>query len=345
MFSAFFKKHVVSTPLILRRRAMGPFNAAGATAGVIIITVYLSAPAFVLQRAIQPTPAVAVTRPAENGGAEVTFDELRWLAREAEIKCDEWIAAKPAGDPEGAQRLAFELSCRCAHRREKVRKVFENFIQANPEHRGAKAEFEQFSRAMTEKIDAVLEFERLRVEDRDDPAGWQLLGTYYNNQGMVARAIECFSKAVALPHRDPQVYEEFAVMLTLFRNDAAAYFNTSTEAVLDRAITLYQKAMHLDPKNYFLARRYAELHYLLRPARNREGLAAWEHTLALAGTESEQQEAIVNCARFALSLGRFALAGIYSNRLVAPELAETKLRIDRCIVLKKQHLVESLRPK
>ena len=92
----------------------------------------------------------------------------RWLAREAEIKCDEWIAAKPAGDPEGAQRLAFELSCRCAHRREKVRKVFENFIQANPEHRGAKAEFEQFSRAMTEKIDAVLEFERLRVEDRVD---------------------------------------------------------------------------------------------------------------------------------------------------------------------------------
>ena len=138
--------------LTLRRRAMGPFSAAGATAGVIIITVYLSAPAFVLQRAIQPTPAVAVTRPAENGGAEVTFDELRWLAREAEIKCDEWIAAKPAGDPEGAQRLAFELSCRCAHRREKVRKVFENFIQANPEHRGAKAEFEQFSRAIVARI-------------------------------------------------------------------------------------------------------------------------------------------------------------------------------------------------
>ena len=59
-------------------------------------------------------------------------------------------------------------------------------------------------------------------------------------------------------------------------------------------------------------------------------------------SESEQQEAIVNCARFSVSLGRFALAGIYAKRIVAPELAEIKTRIERCIALKKQHLVETL---
>ncbi len=343
MFAKLFQRRP-APPFKLRRASFDTLSLAGVCGGVLVLCFYLTAPVVMVQQSLSTTPASArtTTPTVEFGGATLDFDELVWQARSAEYKCDEWIARTPAAGLPANQKLPFELSCRCGHRYERVKRVFEKFIEANREHPGTVEELERFTRVMTEKITAVLEFENLRDENPKSPEAWHSLATYYNNQGLLPRAFECYEKALAQPQPDALLIEELAVTQFMFRGDAARHYSLAPEEALDHALATYRRAMAVDPRNFNLARRFAECFFVFRPVRAAEGLAAWEHTLAVAATDTERHEALVGCARFAVTAGRLGYAQVFLGRITLPEFADHKERIERTVLLKRQFRAEGL---
>ena len=343
MFTKLFQRRPLP-PFKLRRATFDTLSLAGVLGGVLVLCFYLTAPVVMVQQSLSTTPVSArTTMPTvEIGGATMDFEELVWQARSAAIKCDEWISRTPAASLPADQKLAFELSCRCGHRYERVKRVFEKFIEANREHGRAAEELEQFTRVMTEKIAAVLEFESLREENPRSPEAWHSLATYYNNQGQLARAFECYEKAVAQPQADPYLIEELAVTQFMFRGETARHYSLTPEEALNRALATYRQAMKLEPRNFSLARRFADCFFVFRPVRVAEGLAAWEHAVAIADSDLERHEALLGCARFAVSAGRLGFAQVLLARVTLPEFAEHKDRVERTIQLKRQLRAEGV---
>ena len=330
-------------PVKLRRASFQTFSLGGVLVGVVVILLYLSAPVVLWQRSLTATSlsAKTTTPTVEVAGAELGFEELVWLARSAEFRSDEWIAQNPAQETRAGEKLPFEMSCRLGHRYYKVRRTLEKFVEAHPDHEGAVLELDHFTRVMTEKIAAVLEWEALRNEAPASPNAWHSLAAYYNNQGLLSRAFQCYEKAVSLPQESAAVVEDLAVTQFMFRSDAAAFYSLSADAMVERSLATYRRAMALEPRNLSLARHFAECFFVLRPLRATEGLRAWENVLSLAGSEVETHEALVNCARYAVVVGRLGQARLFLARLTRPEFAEHKDRIERSLLLKRQHLVEA----
>ena len=343
MFAKLFQRRPVS-PFKLRRGSFDTVSLAGVCGGVLVLIFYLTAPVVMVQQSLSTTPVSArtTTPTVEFGGATLDFDELVWQARSAEYKCDEWIARASALGLPANQKLSFELSCRCGHRYERVKRVFEKFLDANREHPRAAEELERFTRVMTEKIAAVLEFESLREENPKSPEAWHSLATYFNNQGLLARAFECYEKALAQPQQDALLIEELALTQFMFRGEAARHYSLAPEEALIHALATYRRAMAADPKNFNLARRFAECFFVLRPVRATEGLAAWEHAVAVATTDTERHEALLGCARFAVTAGRLGYARVLLVRITLPEFAEHKERVERTVQLKLQLRAEAL---
>ncbi len=100
-------------------------------------------------------------------------------------------------------------------------------------------------------------------------------------------------------------YWNLAAGVYLFRDDAAEYWKISEQAVFDKALALYQKALRLDPDNFILATDYAECFYGIRPPRLQEGLAAWKQCLKIAHDEVERQGVYIHLARIELALNQF----------------------------------------
>ena len=342
MFVMLFQRHPPA-PVKLRRASFHTLSLGGALVGVAVILLYLSAPVVMWQRSLTTTSlrAKTTTPTVEVAGAELGFDELVWLARSAEFRCDEWIAQNPAQEPRLGQKLSFELSCRLGHRYYKVRRTLEKFIETNPRHEHAVVELDRFTRVLTEKIAAVLEWETLRGEAPASPTAWHSLAVYYNNQGLLTRAFQCYEKAASLPQESAAVIEDLAVTQFMFRADAAAFYSLSADAMLERSLATYRRAMALEPRNLTLARHFAECFFVLRPLRATEGLRAWENVLSLAGSELETHEALVGCARFAVAAGRLGQARIFLARLTRPDFAEHKERIERSLLTKRRLLAEA----
>ncbi|GDY22772.1 hypothetical protein LBMAG56_41190 [Verrucomicrobiota bacterium] len=342
MFVMLFQSRLPA-PVKLPRASFHTLSLGGALVGVAVILLYLSAPVLLWQRSLTTTSlsAKTTTPTVEVAGAELSFQELVWLARSAEFRCDEWIAQNPAQEPRLGQKLSFELSCRLGHRYYKVRRSLEKFVEAHPGHEDAVLELDRFTRVMTEKIAAVLEWETLRNESPDSPAAWHSLAVYYNNQGLLARAFQCYEKAASLPQASAAMIEDLAVTQFMFRADAAAFYSLSPEAMVERSFATYRRAMALEPRNLNLARHFAECFFVLRPLRATEGLRAWENVLNLAGSDIETHEALVSCARYAVVVGRLGQAQMFLARLTRPDFAEHKERIERSVLVKRRLVAEA----
>ncbi|MBI3191650.1 MAG: tetratricopeptide repeat protein, partial [Pedosphaera parvula] len=92
------------------------------------------------------------------------------------------------------------------------------------------------------------------------PAAWNNLANHYGHNGPATNAFVCYAKAIELAPRESVYYENFATTVYLFRRDATNFFGISEEAVFDKAMALYRKALHTDPND---ADANAELGLLL----------------------------------------------------------------------------------
>lgn len=317
---------------------------AGVLGGIGVLGFYLTAPVLMLEQSLAPVSLGArpTTPTLLFGGKLLGLNDLVWLGRDAEVKCDEWLSGVPAREGLLKHKLPFELSCRCGHRFSRVKLAWEKFLADNPADEMAAEEFARFSRVMTEKIAAVLEWEALRSENPDSPEAWHSLAVYYNNQGAVRRMLECYEKAAALPKVSAEVVEELATVQFMFRPEAANFYKLSDADMVQRSLATYRRALQLAPASFTIARRYAECFFLIRPVPVADGLKAWDAALTLASTEGEKQEALVGCARFAISAGKLGQARAYLNRITLPEYMEQRERMERVWVAKRQLSAQAL---
>ena len=127
----------------------------------------------------------------------------------------------------------------------------------------------------------------------------------------------------------PIYYHNFGTTVYLFRKDAMAFFDINEQQVFDKALTLYNKAMRLDPDDFPLASDVAQTYYGIKPLRTNDALQAWTNTLAIAHDEVEREGVYLHLARVKLAIGRFDEVHAHLDAVTNAMYADLKKRLAR----------------
>jgi Flp pilus assembly protein TadD len=168
-----------------------------------------------------------------------------------------------------------------------------------------------------------------------NPSPWNNLANVYAHIGPVKKGFQYYEKAIELDPNEPVYLQNLATVTYLFRKDAAEMYRIDEEAVFNKALDLYRKAMKLDPTNILLATDYAQSYYGIRPLRADDALAAWNHALTLAKSDAEKEGIYIHLARVELNSGRFPEARRHLDLVKDPEMQELKQRLEKNLEKKK----------
>lgn len=281
-----------------------------------------------LSNLVVKTTGVAVEITDPNDPVEKEYRKLLEEDDAAQEEVDRWIRQNEAFKEQGAGVSEARLRARVVERLEKVRKSYQDFLQAHPEHARARLAYGSFLMDIREEDEAVREMEKARELDPKNPAAWNNLANYYGHRSPVKKAFEYYAKAIELNPNEPVYFQNFATTVFLFRKDAMEFYHIDEPEVFNRALELYRKAMKLDPDNFVLASDYAQSYYGIRPMRHAEAIAAWEEAMKVAVNDEEREGVHIHLARIKLDAGRFdevhrhlnqvtnAVYGVHKNRLM-----------------------------
>ncbi len=287
---------------------------------------------------ISQNTGISVTVPNPNDPIDQEFRKLMAADDAAQAEVDKWILDAQERQAEGDNTGMISLKARMNQRFESVRKGYETFIKRHPDHAGARVAYGSFLSDLAEEDAAREQFQKATEVDPNDPAAWNNLANYYGHNGPVAKAFECYGKALALKPMEAVYYQNLATTMYLFRRDATNYFKISIQEVFDKSLALYRRALELDPTNFLLATDWAMTYYgipapqtgneekdrLARKDRTEDALAAWEIALELARDEKERQGVYLHFARWQINAGRFAAAHTNLNRVTDESLGVVK---------------------
>jgi tetratricopeptide (TPR) repeat protein len=175
----------------------------------------------------------------------------------------------------------------------------------------------------------VAQYGKAAQLDPKNPAAWNQLANYYGEHGPVTNAFVDYAKAIELNPAEPVYYQNLAANVYLFRKDARAYYGIGEEQVFDKALTLYRKAMQLNPQNFLLAADYAQSYYGIRPLRTNDALGAWTNALQIARDDNEREGVFLHLARIKMAAGRFAEARVHLNDVTNAAFADVKHQLER----------------
>ena len=289
--------------------------------GLLSAAVATNQSAAVSNLIVQST-GISVTVPDTSDPVARELQKLLVHDDAAQEEVDRWIQ-EARGDPAKADVISqTTLRARVKQRLEGVRKAYEEFLQAHPNHAGARLAYGSFLNDIQEEEAAGVQWEKARELDPKNPAAWNNLANFYGHRGPVTKAFEYYLKAIEINPTEPVYYENLATTVYLFRRDATNYFNISETEVFDKALSLYRQALKLDPDNFLLATHYAESYYGIKAPQtsdgeadrkaaqklNEEALAAWQMAHKLARDEVEREGVLVHFARLNIGGGRFAEA-------------------------------------
>jgi tetratricopeptide (TPR) repeat protein len=232
---------------------------------------------------------------------EKEFQTLLGEDDAAQALADKWIReSHGTNDPSSAT-----LTLRIEQLFSDVKKHYEDFLQRNPNHVGARLAYGSFLGDIHEEEAGVKQWEKARELDPKNPAAWNNLANYYGHRGPVKKAFEYYAKAIELDPNEPVYFQNFATTVYLFRKDAMEFYGVNETQVFDKALDLYRKAMKLAPNDFILATDYAESFYGTKPPRYADGLVAWTDALKIARDEIEREGVRIHLARMNWHLGNF----------------------------------------
>ncbi len=303
------------------------------------ITVFASVlAASTLLAANSPATATNLLRQANRASSTVTNDpveqEYQKLVEDddaAQAEVDKWIednhafAAKGAGTPEA------DLNRRIHEKFVPIRKRYEDFINAHPNHVKARVAFGSFLGDMHDEEGAQQQLEKALELDAKDPAVYNNLANIYGHTGPVKKAFEFYAKAIELNPQESVYYHNFGTTVYLFRKDAREVFGINEQQVFDKALELYSKAIKLDPTNFPLASDVAQTYYGIKPTRTEDALKAWTNTLHIAHDEIEREGVYLHFARLKLHAERFGEARAHLNAVTNAMYDDLKNRLARNI--------------
>ena len=279
-----------------------------------------------------------------NDPIEKEFQQIMAADDEAQADVDRWLrgketSAKPDTDFTDLTRRAY-----LEQRLQPIRKAYEAFIARHPTHARARLAFGSFLNDTQQDGEAMIQWEKARELDPNNPAAWNNLAYYYSHSGPVTKAFEYLDKAIELDPFEPVYYQNLATVVFLFRTEAKERYRLpDDQRVFRRAIDLYLRARKLDPNNFALATEVAQVYYYLKvpPAADGEAtpkgiddlanecLAAWDEALRIARTDLDRQGVHLHIARVCIQYQRHQDARKHLAAVAAPALAELKRRVAR----------------
>lgn len=242
-----------------------------------------------------------------------------------------WLREMPALDENPEEEPNHMLSLRIDHRFKIVSEAIAEFRRKHPDAAVIEGIEAPFREEMVRLLEMVRQLEMTRHEQPDSAEPWSELAHQLLHTGRVVEAFECFEKSLALLPLEASYYADFGTSLLIYRQDAAAHYKLTEQAVFDKALRMYRRGMNLEPENFRYAVALAEIYYLITPARLVDGQTAWEHALNLAGNESERNEVMVHLARYAINRGHPNLAKVYLEQVKEPRWTVPKLALLRRI--------------
>jgi tetratricopeptide (TPR) repeat protein len=257
---------------------------------------------------IQQNTGLSVNLPNPNDPAEKELEPLMADDDAAMAEVDKWIRDNNAFTAQGAGESKTELNARILARLNVVRKNYEGFLRRHPDFARGRLAYASFLNNIGDEDAAKLQNEKALQLDPKNPAAWNNLGNYYGEYGPITNAFVYFAKAIEMDPNESVYYQNLAVTVYLYRTDAKTFYHLDEEQVFDKSLTLYRRAMQLDPDNFPLATEYAEGYYGIQPLRTNDALVAWTNTLQIAHDDVEREGVYLHLARVKMLAGRYAEA-------------------------------------
>ncbi len=265
--------------------------------------------------------------PVKDEAVEKEFQALMAQDDAAVAEVDKWIRENDEFAAKGAGLPPAQMRRRILDRLEPVRKAYEDFIKAHPNHAGARVAYASFLSDTKDEESAEDQLEKALAVDTNNPAIYNNLANIYGHIGPVKKAFEYYDKAIQLNPLEPIYYHNFGTTVYLFRTDAQEYFHLNEQQVFAKAFNLYSNAMRLDPENFPLASDVAQSYYVLKPIPMEQALNAWTNALKIAHDEIEREGVQIHFARLKIIAGRLAEAHAHLDVVTNSAYADLKSRV------------------
>jgi len=294
--------------------------------GLLGVLVATNQPSAVSNLILQKTGA-KIEVVDTNDPVEREYLHLLEMDDAAQAEVDRWLTDNDKFNGAGASFDSGTMRGRIRRRFEPVEKAYQNFLERNPKHVKARIAYGSFLGDIGREDEAKEQYEKAKEIDPSHPAAWNNLANYYGHNGPATNAFACYMKAIELKPNESVYYHNFATTIYLFRHDATNYFNISEQQVFDKAMTLYSKALALDPENFPLATDLAQTYYGIRPPRVKDAFTAWSDALKLARDDIEREGIHIHFARWHRTAGDFEAARRELSTVTNQMYAVTKERI------------------
>lgn len=284
---------------------------------------------------LQEQEADSSPMPAETELAEQKYRRLLDLDDAALQKIDEWIRSSQRPDALETETIA--LAGKINREIQPVKEAYKTFLSAHPNHAHARLSFASFLSDIGEEQAALPHLKKATEINPHLPAAWNNLANYYGHNGNGKKAFACYEKAIALNPQEPMYYHNFGAAVFLRRKDAEEYYQLTQTEVFDKALSLYKKALELDPKNFDIAEDIAQTYYGIRTsdqssnkmARPQAALAAWQYAAALAPSEFEKQGVRIHLARVHFEMGNSDQAKSELKQVTLPVYQSLKEQVGK----------------
>ena len=295
---------------------------------------------------ISQRPGVTAEAADLNDPVEREYRQL--LAEDDAAHADVYVLSKDDTKPIDGSTPATNTLVRAqvSRRLEPVRKGYEDFLKRHPEHARARLAYGSFLNDVGDEHAAAAQWEKARDINPRLPAVWNNLGNYYGHNGKVADAFTCYDKAIALAPLESVYYQNLATTAFLFRKPAEEHYGLTEPQLFNRVMSLYNKALALDPGNFALAVELAQTYYGFKPPvsgdleedRRTEkehydtALEAWQRAMKLANDDVERQSVRVHLARVNIMAGNLEEAhrdlDLVTNGVFTPVKARLQKKLE-----------------
>ena len=294
---------------------------------------------FLISGALSPLhgqEADSSSNPARTELAEQKYRRLLDLDDAALQKIGEWIHSSQ--QPNAPETEIIALAGKINREIQPVKEAYETFLSAHPNHASARLSFASFLSDIGEEPAALPHLIKATEINPRLPAAWNNLANYYGHNGNGKEAFACYEKAIALNPKEPLYYHNFGAVMFLFRKDARECYQLTKTEALDKALSLYKKALELDSKNFDLAEDIAQTYYGIRRSdqpskmeRPQAALAAWRYAADLAPSEFEKQGVRIHLARVYLEIGNTEQAKHELKQVTLPVYQTLKEQVGKHI--------------
>lgn len=199
---------------------------------------------------------------------------------------------------------------------------YRDFVRRHPQHGRGLVAYGSFLEDLGRRAEAVQCWEKaLAVPDADawtQAHALNNLANYWGHEGDPQRALRDYERAIQLLPDEPVFRFNWATMCSLYRTDAAKLYGWDNAEIFRRSLEQFRRARDLAPHDPSYARAYAETFYLMPSADWSAAYDAWLYCLNQPLEDEARNDIYAQLVRVCLNLGRRDEAQAWLEKMNAP---------------------------